>query len=62
MFVETGGVFELCACESAGIREGNKQEDCINLWSAGEGRARAGPGWLKGHPIIRLLSTLFPGD
>ena len=29
-----------------GYREGNKQEDCINLWSAGEGRARAGrAGW-----------------
>lgn len=23
-------------------REGNKQGDCINLWSAGEGRAQAG--------------------
>lgn len=23
-------------------KEGNKQEDCINLWSAGEGRAQAG--------------------
>lgn len=43
-------------------REGNKQGDCINLWSAREGRARAGPGWLKGHPIIRLLSVQFPGD
>lgn len=26
-------------------REGNKQDDCINLWSVGEGRAQAGqPG------------------
>lgn len=54
-------VHVMCMRGSRG-REGNKQEDCINLWSAGEGRAQAGPGWLKGHPIIRLLSALFPGD
>lgn len=38
-----------CMPES-GDREGNKQEDCINLWSAGEGEGTRGARLVEGTP------------
>lgn len=42
-------VHVLCMPES-GDREGNKQEDCINLWSAGEGEGTRGARLVEGTP------------
>lgn len=60
-------VATFCMCKLLPARqwvgwETNKK-DCINLWSSGERGGHAiGTGWLRGHPIIRLLSALLPGD